>query len=198
MKIKKALTATGIFIFLLFLFYYIHSRFLFVDVVFYSAIVDSFLAVFIATVILFTFNYFSVFNFFEKMQMSIIWLLLGFSLVLAVPTIIDRSLSFYILEKLQQHGGGVKHKNIKDIFVTEYVEEHRLVDVRITEQLSSGTILVENDCVKLTNFGDNLATFGRFFRQNILPKRRLLMGQYTDDLTNPFRRGKKKFGYECQ
>jgi hypothetical protein len=80
--------------------------------------------------------------------------------------------------------------------------EHRLVDVRLTEQLSSGTIVIENGCVKLTEKGDDLAKLSRFFRQNFLPKERLLMGEYSSDLTNPFGHGavdaNKTFDYICK
>jgi hypothetical protein len=72
------------------------------------------------------------------------------------------------------------------------------MDVRLTEQLESGTILIEGGCVKLTNKGSVIASIGRFYRQNLLPKKRLLMGKYTDDLTDPFRYSKKALNYECK
>lgn len=114
------------------------------------------------------------------------------------PTVIDRSLSFYILEKIQQRGGGIQLDSFEQVFTQEYLKEHRLVDVRLTEQQSSGTIMIQDGCVKLTERGKRLASFSRYFRQNFLPKQRLLMGEYTDDLTDPFRNSEKLFNYECQ
>jgi len=201
MKIKKALVGLVLFITLLFIYYYIHIRFLNVDVVFYSAIYDGILATVTATIILIIIPYFKVFTGFEKIQMVIIWVLGSYIFAISIPTVLDRSLSFYILEKIQQRGGGILKSGFEEVFTQEYVKEHRLVDVRLTEQESSGTITIENGCVKLTKRGQSLATFGRFFRKNLLPKHRLLMGEYTDDLTDPFGHGSidgnATFGYLC-
>jgi hypothetical protein len=115
-----------------------------------------------------------------------------------VPTVIDRSLSFYILEKLQQRGGGILQSRFAEVFTQEYLKEDRLVDVRLTEQLQSGTIRIENGCVQLTPKGDNLASFSRYFRAHLLPKQRLLLGTYSDDLTDPFRHSTMQVDYLCQ
>jgi hypothetical protein len=115
-----------------------------------------------------------------------------------VPTVIDRSLSFYILEKLQQRGGGIKLDAFDQVFTQEYVKEHRLMDVRLTEQQQSGTIVIRNGCVVLTDWGQTIATTSRFFRNHFLPKQRLLMGEYSDDLTDPFRNSVKRVDYQCQ
>ncbi|HIP12441.1 MAG TPA: hypothetical protein EYG73_06960, partial [Arcobacter sp.] len=73
----------------------------------------------------------------------------------------------------------------------------------LTEQLSSGTIIInQNGCVKLTEKGNTLASFSRYFRKNFLPKERLLMGEYSADLTDPFAHGavdsSKGFDYVCK
>jgi hypothetical protein len=130
--------------------------------------------------------------------MVCIWLLLGYSFAISVPTVIDRSLSFYILEKLQQRGGGIKLDAFDQVFTQEYVKEHRLMDVRLTEQQQSGTIVIRNGCVVLTDWGQTIATTSRFFRNHFLPKQRLLMGEYSDDLTDPFRNSVKRVDYQCQ
>lgn len=65
---------------------------------------------------------------------------------------------------------------IPGIFVSEYMPEFRLVDVRLTEQLEAGTIVIANGCVKLTPKGERLAGISRFLRTNFLPKHRLLAG----------------------
>jgi len=198
MKLIRAAMATVVFIILLLLIYYVHIRYFSVDVVFYAAMADALLAALVAGVILFTAGCFQPFNYFEKTQLLIIWLLAGYAFAISVPTVIDRSLSFYILEKLQQRGGGIRLDSFEQVFTKEYVKEHRLVDVRLTEQLASGTIQIEHGCVKLTEKGKKIASFSRAFRQNLLPKQRLLMGQYTDDLTNPFKDSAPKTDYACQ
>ena len=177
--------------------YWLHVRFFKVDVVLYAAAFDVALSVALMTVLLFTRKEFRLFNSFEKTQLGVIWLLAGCLVALAVPTVIDRSLSFYILEKLQQRGGGIQLSKFEEVFTREYVREHRLVDVRLTEQQASGTVVIENGCVKLTQRGSRLAAFSRFFRANLLPRQRLLAGTYTDELTDPFRHSEKEVGYRC-
>lgn len=197
MKIQKALIATLIFFTILLFIYYLHINFFKVNVVFYAAIVDGILAAVITGVILYFSKYFSNFNYFEKLLLFVVWIISAYTLAISVPTVIDRSLSFYILEKLQQRGGGIKQDSFKQVFTEEYVKEHRLMDVRLTEQLESGTIVIEDGCVILTEKGENIASFGRYFRQNWLPKQRLLMGEYSADLTDPFKKSEENFTYTC-
>lgn len=198
MKYYKALLASMLFVAALLGVYYLHITFFKVNVVFYSAILDGVLATGVTAIILFGWRYFRIFNPFEKIQMIFLWLLAGYIFAISVPAVIDRSLSFYILEKLQQRGGGIQLAKFEEVFTKEYVKEHRLVEVRLTEQQESGTIIIQDGCVKLTERGRQLATFSRYFRQNLLPKQRLLMGQYSDDLTDPFRHSESQRRYECQ
>jgi hypothetical protein len=175
--------------------YLIHINFFQIDVVFYAAIVDGVIASLLMLIIL---TLIKVFNAFEKFLLVCIFLLIGYSIAISVPTVIDRSLSFYILEKIQQRGGGIKLDSFEEVFTQEYVKEHRLVDVRLTEQMQSGTITIENGCVKITEKGKNITKFSRYFRIHFLPKKRLLMGQYSDDLTDPFRNSSPSPNYQCQ
>ena len=197
-KIGLSVVATMLFVVVLFGVYYLHISYFRVNVVFYAAVVDSVIATLVLGVILFSIPFFNIIGTFEKVQIIFIWLLTGYAFAISVPTVIDRSLSFYILEKLQQRGGGIQIKMFKKVFTEEYVQEHRLVDVRLTEQLESGTIRIVDECVELTEKGDRLAGFSRFFRKNLLPKRRLLMGEYSDDLTDPFRHSPPSADYICR
>lgn len=197
-QVLQATVATIIFALLLAVIYIFHANVLRVNVVFYSAIGDAIVATLLAGILLWKIKYFAGFTRFERIQMLLIWLLLGYSISISIPTVIDRSLSFYILEKLDQRGGGIKVDNFEDVFIKEYMPEHRLVDVRLTEQVESGTIYIENGCVKLTPKGMLLVRFSRYFRQNLLPKKRLLMGSYTDALTDPFRKSVEIEYYKCK
>ena len=197
-KFAASIRASLLFALLACAVYYVHVRFFKVDVVLYSAAFDAALAAAAMTLLLFMHGRFRIFSNYEKAQLGVIWLLAGFLAALAVPTVIDRSLSFYILEKLQQRGGGIARSRFEEVFTKEYVKEHRLVDVRLTEQQVSGTIVIENGCVKLTDRGRRLAEFSRFFRTHLLPKQRLLAGTYTDDLTDPFRHSQADVSYRCQ
>jgi hypothetical protein len=198
MKFVTAVWTSMLFGLLAFVIYYVHLRYFNVDVVLYSAMLDAAIAAGAMTLLLFACSGFRVFNGYEKAQLGVIWLLAGCLAALAVPTVVDRSLSFYILEKLQQRGGGILQARFEDLFTKEYVKEHRLVDIRLTEQQASGTIVIENGCVKLTGRGERLASFSRFFRRHLLPKHRLIAGTYTDDLTDPFRHSADNVDYRCK
>ncbi len=198
MKLTRAIAAGTLFVILLLATYYVHISFFNVNVVFYAAIADGVVAALVTALALFGVSYFRVLGGFEKTLLLVIFLLAGYSFAISVPTVIDRSLSFYILEKLQQRGGAIKQESFEQVFTQEYVKEHRLVDVRLTEQLESGTIVIENGCVKLTEKGGVIASFGRYFRAHWLPKKRLLMGRYTDDLTDPFRKSAESMDYKCR
>lgn len=198
MKITRSLIATFGFLLALLLIYYVHINFFTVDVVFYSAIGDAALAAAAAGAMLYFLPFFHALGKFERFQLLVIWLLIGYSLAISVPTVIDRSLSFYILEKIQQRGGGIRQEAFEEVFTKEYVKEHRLVDVRLTEQLESGTIVIRNNCVLLTPKGETLAGLSRAFRQHWLPKERLLLGEYSDALVDPFRASDVVADYTCK
>lgn len=197
-KFLNTILASVIFVIILFFIYFIHVTFLRVDVVFYSAILDALLAAGLSAVIIYLVKFFGALGLYEKFLLVSIWVLAGYAFAISVPTVLDRSLSFYILEKLQQRGGGIQMARMPDVFTNEYMKEHRLVDVRLTEQAQSGTIEIKDGCVKLTPKGERIASMSRFFRLHLLPKKRLLMGEYTDDLTNPFRNSIETPDYLCQ
>jgi hypothetical protein len=197
-RLLKASLATMFFVAFLLLAYVLRMRYGEVNVVFYSTIGCALVAVVACGALVYLSPAFKEFSGLEKLQMLVIWLLLGYAFAISVPTVIDRSLSFYLLEKLQQRGGGIRQDRFQDVFVKEYMVEHRLVDVRLTEQLESGTIEINEGCVRLTPRGERLASFSRWFRANLLPRRRLLMGQYSDDLTHPFQHSTATVDYTCR
>ncbi len=196
-KFIKASLATTLFVLVLLTVYAVHMTMFRVNVVFYAAIADALMAAAICGIGLFFTCYFRTLSGFEKTQLIVIWLLSGYAFAISVPTVIDRSLSFYILEKIQQRGGGIRQDAFERVFIHEYVKEHRLVDVRITEQLESGTIKINNGCVHLTEKGMRVAEFGRYYRTHWLPRQRLLMGRYSDDLTDPFKNSTVNVDYIC-
>ncbi|ACA12599.1 hypothetical protein [Xylella fastidiosa] len=197
MFLKSALV-TFVFIVVMLAFHYIHIIYFKVNVVFYASLLDGVLAAVLVVLLFWIFRFFNNFSSLEIVQLLVIWLLGAYLFAISIPTVVDRSLSFYILEKLQQRGGGIREDAFQQIFQDEYMREHHLVEVRLTEQLQSGTIYIHNGCVKLTERGERLASFSRFYRKNLLPKHRLLMGNYTDTLTDPFRESRMKSDYRCQ
>lgn len=197
-RLIKAMLATVAFIVTLLVVYYLHMRYFRVNVVFYASILDGVIAVLLVGGLLGALRFFRGFTSLEIAQLLLIWLLGGYLFAISVPTVLDRSLSFYILEKLQQRGGGIREDAFRQVFTEEYVKEHHLVEVRLTEQLQSGTIYIHDGCVRLTDRGERLASFSRFFRKNLLPTQRLLTGHYTDALTDPFRDSHMSSDYRCR
>lgn len=197
MKFVVAASMTALYLAVLVAIHIAHVRLLPVNVVFYASIADAVAATCVAGAVLGVGSFARRLGGFERLLLVFIWLLVGYSLAISVPTVIDRSLSFYILEKLEQRGGGIRLDRFEQVFTQEYVKEHRLVDVRLTEQAESGTIAIVDGCVKLTAKGSAIASFSRFYRRHFLPRQRLLMGQYTDDLTDPFRKETAAPNYGC-
>ena len=197
MKFFKSVLASLVFIAVLAAVYLLHVRYFTVDVILYSAVLDVLIATVLSWLLLLALGYWRALNRFETGQLLVIWLLIGYALAISVPTVLDRSLSFYLLEKLDQRGGGIEVDSLELVFTREYVKEHRLMDVRLTEQLESGTVELVGSCVRLTPWGENLARFSRFFRLHFLPRKRLLLDDYSDDLTDPFRDGIPAGDYGC-
>ncbi|MCS7092258.1 MAG: hypothetical protein NZM26_02820 [Patescibacteria group bacterium] len=197
-KFFSALIMTLSYFAILFLIYWVHINYFKVNVVLYDAIIDCFIALAISTPLLFFLRSLQTFNIFEKVQLSFIWLLAGTLWAISVPTVIDRSLSFYILEKLWQRGGGIMLSSFQRVITEEYIKEHKVVEMRLTEQKESGTIEIENGCVILTHKGRAIAKFSLFFRKHFLPKQRLIMNSYSDALTEPFRESVPITDYLCK
>jgi hypothetical protein len=197
-KAVRALVGVISYIVILLATYYINIRFFRVNVVGFSALIDGVIAAVLAGALLFLLKWFRAMEKFERILLVVIYLLGGFGFAIAIPTVVDRSLSLYILQKLDQRGGGIKEDQIGWVFVNEYVPEDRLVDVRLTEATQSGTVVIKDGCVILTDKGRLLAGFSTWFHEYMLPKERLLNGQYTDDLTNTFRNSVPSPGYECK
>jgi hypothetical protein len=198
MKFAWSLLFSLLFLVVLAAIYLIHIWFLPVSVVFYSAILDGTLAAVITAGVVFLCRKRLPLTGFECVLLLGIWLVTGYAFAISGPTVLDRSLSFYILEKLQQRGGGIRADAFPRVFVEEYMPEFRLVDVRLTEQVQSGTIEIVDGCVRLTPWGQTLASVSSFVRAHLLAKHRLLAGTYTDALTDPFANSPKgPQGYEC-
>ena len=79
---------------------------------------------------------------------------------------------------------------MRDIFIDDYIDEYKLIEIRITEQLESGTIKVVDSCIYLTQRGHMVAKFSNFFRKNFLAKNRLILEEYSNQLTDPLKKVK--------
>lgn len=192
-----SLVASLVFVLVLLLVHWLHVRFFRVDVVLYSALLDVLIAAVVTSLLLLFLVRLSALTLLERVLLVSVWLLAGYALALTGPTVIDRSLSFYLLEKLQQRGGAIQLDRMEDVFVREYMPEHRLVSIRLTEQVASGTVIIDQGCVRLTERGQQLATFSRWYRAHWLPRQRLIGEEYSDALVDPFRDSGAGADYRC-
>lgn len=195
--ILKLLIPVSLYVLLFLAVYLIHVNFFEINVIFYAALFDAALSLLLFAIIFFLTNWPNYYNALEISQSFIIFLLIGYALSISLPTVIDRSLSFYILEKISAHNGAIKSSAMRDIFINDYIDEYKLVEVRITEQVESGTIEVQDGCVNLTSKGEFIASFSNYFRKNFLGKKRLLLDEYTDVLTDPLKNSTLNTAYLC-
>ena len=113
------------------------------------------------------------------------------------PTVIDRSLSIYIVETIDQRGGEVAEAAMPRIIVSEFMDEYHVSDVRMTEQVTSETVRIEDGCIHLTAKGKRLAAFTSWYRATLLPKRRRIGDIVTDVLTRQPDPDRRKVSFEC-
>ena len=196
-KLKTFFLAISLYLFTYALIYLVHINFFRVNVIFYSALLDSFIALIIFVVCFVSTRVFKKFSNSESCMLFLILLLVGYSFSISLPTVIDRSLSFYFLEKIKQHDGAINRNAMSEIFINDYMIEYKLVAMRLTEQLRSGTIEMLDDCIVLTKRGYLVTKFSSFFRRNFLANKRLILDEYSDQLTDPLQNSLVNTQYLC-
>jgi hypothetical protein len=196
-KLKTFFLAISLYLFTYALIYLVHINFFRVNVIFYSALLDSFIALIIFLVCFVSTRVFKKFSNSESCMLFLILLLVGYSFSISLPTVIDRSLSFYFLEKIKQHDGAINRNAMSEIFINDYMIEYKLVEMRLTEQLRSGTIEMLDDCIVLTKRGYLVTKFSSFFRRNFLANKRLILDEYSDQLTDPLQNSLVNTQYLC-
>ena len=196
-KLKTFFLAIFLYLFTYALIYLVHINFFRVNVIFYSSLLDSFIALIIFLVCYVSTRVFKKFSNFESCMLFFIMLLVGYSFSISLPTVIDRSLSFYFLEKIKQHDGAINRNAMSEIFINDYMIEYKLVEMRLTEQLRSGTIEMLDDCIVLTKRGYLVTKFSSFFRRNFLANKRLILDEYSDQLTDPLQNSLVNTQYLC-
>jgi hypothetical protein len=164
----------------------VHFRFVPVTVVLYAALFDAVLAAAIMAVIAFGLLRQRLPATAAEIALSLcVGVLSAVIYSIMVPTLIDRSLSVYVLEKLHQYGGGIEQAAIGEVIKQDYFDERRVIAARLTEQLDSGTITIKDGCVRLTPRGEFVVRLSQLYRRTMLPKRRELMGTISSDLAVP-------------
>jgi hypothetical protein len=86
---------------------------------------------------------------------------------------------------------------LHDVFAKEHMPGYRLLDVRLIEQVSSGVAVIKDGCIMLTPRDAFIASAMSAYRKLFLPKKRILIGQVTDELTDPFRNRTPQVDVTC-
>lgn len=162
-------------------------RFLIFNVTLYGSMFGSLVAALIALLILSKFKFFKIFSKFEKYLIISVFLLLGYSYSITIPTIIDRSLTIYMLGQLKESPSGITRAKLEQDLTDRYIRDYQLIPTRISEQLVSGTITIDNNCIKLTRTGLYISEISQLYKNLFLPKRVLNSGGQIDILPNDVR-----------
>lgn len=192
-KLACVIGGVGVVFFLINL---LHFHFLRVEVLMYAAFLDILVASALVAIAIASTGSLRLASI-EVFFAIVIGALITALYVILVPTLIDRSLSVYMLEKTHQRGGGIRKDAFLDIWRGEYLLEYRVVDTRLTEQIASGTLVIRDGCVLLTPRGNAVVKVTAFVRRYLLPQQRDILGDVTDDLTNPFRNSSPTATYTC-
>lgn len=198
-KLFELAAFIGLFLAIFFAVNYAHFQLLEVRVILYACLVDLVVAT-LVTGALWAFARRRSLRATTRLELALAWAIAfqaGLVYAIMGPTVIDRSLSLYIVEKLQQRGGAIAERAFPEVFVKEYMPEFRLVDVRLTEQLASGTVTIADGCVRLTAKGAMIADFTSVYRRHLLPRKRVLLDEVTDQLTEPFRDARPQLDTRC-
>ncbi|WP_370309764.1 hypothetical protein [Sphingobium abikonense] len=78
------------------------------------------------------------------------------SFLIVFPVTFDRSITMFLLARIERQDGQLDARSLEQVFVREYLGDLRQIDRRITEQSLSGTIRVERGRIHITPQGRRL------------------------------------------
>jgi len=106
--------------------------------------------------------------------------MLVYSFHITLPTIIDRSISLFLLSRMEGSGSGVPVDKLQELFLNGYVNNYSAICRRLDEQVLSGNIYFKDNKYYLSENGvyilENLRLIARLVKRdsyyitNILPK----------------------------
>lgn len=81
--------------------------------------------------------------------------------LISLPVTFDRSITMFLLARIEQHDGRLDGRGLEELFIREYLGDMRQIDRRIAEQSLSGNIRVTDGRIFLTPQGEKLLVGGR-------------------------------------
>ncbi|MFC3442431.1 hypothetical protein ACFOKF_14750 [Sphingobium rhizovicinum] len=83
------------------------------------------------------------------------------SFLIVFPVTFDRSITMFLLARIERQDGQLDAQGLERVFVREYLSDMRQIDRRIAEQSLSGNIRVEQGRIHITPQGQQLLRSGR-------------------------------------
>jgi hypothetical protein len=83
------------------------------------------------------------------------------SFLIVFPVTFDRSITMFLLARIERQDGQLDARGLEHVYVREYLWEMRQIDRRIEEQSLSGNIRVEQGRIHITSQGRRLLASGR-------------------------------------
>lgn len=83
----------------------------------------------------------------------IIQALFGYAVIITFPSLLDRSISMYILATIAKSGKQVPVERIQKLFEVGYVRDTYTVNKRLNEQIATGNILIKDETIFITERG---------------------------------------------
>lgn len=169
------------FIIILFSINYLHFNFGYVTVVFYDTILVVFASVLCTNLVFWKILRKRSLDY--SFLITLCSLLLGYAYAISVPTVIDRSLSIYILESIKRNQASITLDGLDRLIRENYISDHKLAQIRLTEQVESGTLSVDDyGCINLTDKGRFVVLMTTLYRKEFLPNSRLIGDSYSSAL----------------
>ena len=84
------------------------------------------------------------------------------SFLITFPVTFDRSITMFLLARIEAQDGRLDALGLERVYVQEYLGDMRQIDRRIAEQSLSGNIRVEQGRIHITPQGRRLLTGGRW------------------------------------
>lgn len=84
------------------------------------------------------------------------------SFLIVFPVTFDRSMTMFLLARIERQDGQLDARGLERVYVREYLGDMRQIDRRVAEQSLSGNIRVEQGRIHITPQGRRLLTGGRW------------------------------------
>lgn len=84
------------------------------------------------------------------------------SFLIVFPVTFDRSITMFLLARIERQDGQLDASGLERVYVREYLGDMRQIDRRIEEQSLSGNVRVEQGRIHITPQGRRLLTSGRW------------------------------------